>query len=188
MSKQQQFTKLGDVAFNRAEKVNSELFTLTYGALVYQLLKDYEDVDEVNKQLDKMGFNMGQRMVDEFLAKSGISQKCSDFKESCEVLAKVGFKMFLGVSADIGGWNNENTECSLTIAENPLIEFVELSYELKGLWYSNLLCGIIRGALEMLNTQVSTQMKKCMLHGDEINEIRISLIEEVQETYVADDE
>jgi len=27
---------------------------LTYGALVVQLIKDYEDYSEVNKQLDKM--------------------------------------------------------------------------------------------------------------------------------------
>ena len=33
---------------------NAELFGLTYGALVVQLIKDYEDYDEVNTQLDKM--------------------------------------------------------------------------------------------------------------------------------------
>jgi Transport protein particle (TRAPP) component len=33
---------------------NAELFTLTYGALVVQLIKDYEDYQEVNKQLEKM--------------------------------------------------------------------------------------------------------------------------------------
>lgn len=33
---------------------NGELFTLTYGALVAQLLRDYEDDEEVNKQLEKM--------------------------------------------------------------------------------------------------------------------------------------
>lgn len=34
---------------------NPELFTLTYGAIVRQLLNDFEDnVDEVNTQLDKM--------------------------------------------------------------------------------------------------------------------------------------
>lgn len=38
----------------RAEQINAELFTLTYGALVVQLIKDYEDYDEANKQLDKM--------------------------------------------------------------------------------------------------------------------------------------
>lgn len=35
-------------------QINAELFSLTYGALVVQLIKDYEDYDEVNKQLDKM--------------------------------------------------------------------------------------------------------------------------------------
>jgi hypothetical protein len=33
---------------------NSEIFTLTYGALVVQLIKDYEDYSAVNVQLDKM--------------------------------------------------------------------------------------------------------------------------------------
>ena len=37
------------------KKVSGELFSLTYGALVAQILKDYENVDDVNKQLDKMG-------------------------------------------------------------------------------------------------------------------------------------
>lgn len=35
---------------------NAELFTLTYGAIVRQLLTDLEEVDEVNKQLDQMYF------------------------------------------------------------------------------------------------------------------------------------
>jgi len=33
---------------------SGELFALTYGSLVSQLLKDYEQDEEVNKQLDKM--------------------------------------------------------------------------------------------------------------------------------------
>jgi len=33
---------------------SAELFTLTYGALVMQLIQDYEDYAEVNKQLEKM--------------------------------------------------------------------------------------------------------------------------------------
>jgi hypothetical protein len=33
---------------------NAELLALTYGSLVAQLLKDYEDVAAVNRQLDLM--------------------------------------------------------------------------------------------------------------------------------------
>lgn len=46
--------KTGEVVFSKVEKVNSELFSLTYGAIVTQLLKDYEEVDATNEQLEKM--------------------------------------------------------------------------------------------------------------------------------------
>lgn len=33
---------------------NSEIFTLTYGSIVRQLITDLEDIEEVNKQLEMM--------------------------------------------------------------------------------------------------------------------------------------
>lgn len=36
------------------------------------------------------------------------------------------------------------------LEDNPLADFVELPEQLAGLKYSNLLCGVIRGALEMV--------------------------------------
>lgn len=40
----------------------------------------------------------------------------------------------------------------LTLDDNPLAEFVELPDKAlnAGLWYSNVLCGVLRGALEMV--------------------------------------
>ena len=35
------------------KKVSGELFALTYGGLVSTLLRDYENVDDVNKQVRK---------------------------------------------------------------------------------------------------------------------------------------
>jgi trafficking protein particle complex subunit 3 len=67
---------------------NAEFFALTYGALVVQLIQDYEDYAEVNKQLEKMGYNIGTRLIEEFLARSSIG-RCADFKEVGEVVAKV---------------------------------------------------------------------------------------------------
>lgn len=42
---------------------------------------------------------------------------------------------------------------TLTLDENPLAEFVELPEGAieGGLWYSNILCGVLRGALEMVS-------------------------------------
>lgn len=44
----------------------------------------------------------------------------------------------------------------LTLDENPLAEFVELPEEALegGLWFSNVLCGVLRGSLEMVSFSV----------------------------------
>jgi len=67
---------------------NAELFTLTYGAVVAQLLKDLEDYSEVNKHLEKMGYDIGVRLIEEFLARSNV-RRCKDFRETGEVISKV---------------------------------------------------------------------------------------------------
>lgn len=36
------------------EQINAEVFALTYGSIIRQLLADLEDLAEVNKQLEKM--------------------------------------------------------------------------------------------------------------------------------------
>jgi len=73
-----------------------------------------------------MGFNIGIRIIDEFLAKSGVTS-CSNFKETAETISKVilsikfntlenknyyvinqvAFKMFLGISVEVSNWNVE---------------------------------------------------------------------------------
>jgi hypothetical protein len=58
--------------------------------------------------------------------------------------------MFLGVTATVTSWDAEGTECSLILDDNPLVDFVELPETCQGLYYCNLLCGVIRGALEMV--------------------------------------
>uniref|UniRef100_A0A7S1QM50 Trafficking protein particle complex subunit n=1 Tax=Alexandrium catenella TaxID=2925 RepID=A0A7S1QM50_ALECA len=169
------------------EKVNADILALTYGSLVAQLLRDVEDVDAVNAQLEKMGHNIGLRLIDEFLAKSGVGA-CQDFRETCEVIAKVGLRMFLGVGGEIVMWNRELTECSLHVPENPLAEYVELPNHLTNrLWFSNLLCGVVRGALEQLQLKVECRFHKDVLNGDEHNLIRIELKEVMRDDYGEDD-
>lgn len=68
--------------------------------------------------------------------------------------------------------------------ENPLAEFVILppQYQ-KQLWYSNLLCGVIRGALEMVNIRVQCSFIRDMLCGDPTTDIRVELKEIIKERY-----
>jgi hypothetical protein len=160
--------RVGDAAFSRVEKINSELFSLTYGAIVTQLLKDYEETDATNAQLEKMGYNIGVRLIDEFLAKAQVGQ-CGSFQETAEVISKVGFKMFLGVTAEVSAATA--SEFCLQLAENPLAEFVELPEQYSSLAYSNMLCGVLRGALEMVQMRVECTLTKDTLWGDEVREL-----------------
>ena len=103
----------------RLETVNSELLSLTYGALVAQLVRDFEDPKEVNAQLEQMGYNIGVRLVDEFCAKSR-AVRCRNFRETMDTVAKEAFRMFLGVAAVAGDFAADNSSCTLRIPDNPL--------------------------------------------------------------------
>lgn len=167
--------RLGDAAWSRMPKVSSELFTLTYGSMVQQLIRDFEDVNLINEQLEKMGHNIGVRLIDEFLVKSGITTTCTNFRETADTIAKVAFRMFLGISTEVTNWATNDSSFSIIYSENPITDFVELPPQYRELHYSNLLCGVIRGSLEMLQMQVECHYTKEILRGDDVNEIRVEL-------------
>ena len=47
--------------------------------VIKDVLQDYDNVDEVNRQLEKMGYNIGVRIVEDFLARTN-SGKCTDLR------------------------------------------------------------------------------------------------------------
>jgi hypothetical protein len=124
------------------------------------------------------GYNIGVRLIEDFLARSNWG-RCQDLKETADVIAKVctttinihslgclvilkteafnlsmqvAFKMFLGVTANVTNYDAKKKEFSLVLEDNPLVDYVELPEEYKEtLLFSNILCGVIRGALEMVH-------------------------------------
>ena len=79
----------------KKETVSAELVALTYGAIVTQVIRNTENLEEANETLEKIGYNIGLKIVDEFMANNPI---CSDFKQVVNSFAKDGLKMFLGVT------------------------------------------------------------------------------------------
>ena len=57
------------------------------------------------------------------------------------------------IGAEVADWEEDgkdNRSFSIVLPHNPLHDFVELPEEYQGLNYSQVLCGVIRGALEMV--------------------------------------
>lgn len=86
-------------------------------------------------------------------------QPCKEFQNTIETIANNAFNLFLGIliwdilgiNGEIYDWNEDNTECNISIDNNPFALFTDMPNEYNNLKYSNLLCGIIRGSLEMVN-------------------------------------
>ena len=192
---------------------NAELFTLTYGALVRQVLHDCEDrVAEANARLDEMGHAIGCRLIEEFLAKTNTT-RCGSFRESAETAALVGFKMFLNLECVLENWNAEETQCDVRFANlDPFAAFVEVprrykassktsdaanddddarvaSVERGDLRYCQLLCGAARGALESVGVRTECTFVKDALVGDpdEGFVMRLTFLENAEDEYPFED-
>ncbi|KAH3670641.1 hypothetical protein OGAPHI_001156 [Ogataea philodendri] len=190
MSKQ--IKQLGeDIWKTKVDKVNSELFTLTYGSIVAQLCRDFNyNYEEVNAQTFRMGYNIGVRLIDEFLQKTQLP-RCSNFRDMAEVVSKVGFKIFLNIVPTVTNWSADVSTFSLVLTENPLADFVELPDDgkaTKELWYSNILCGVLRGALEMVQLDCEIAFVSDVLRGDETTEMRVRLVQVLKDEIPAGDQ
>ena len=58
--------------------------------------------------------------------------------------------MYLNITPTLSNWSADGKEVSLIIDQNPLTAFVELPEDHARIYYSNIICGVLRGALEMV--------------------------------------
>lgn len=168
-----------------SRKVPSSLLGLTYGALVAQLLRDHAgDAAKVNAKLDQVGESMGMRLVDEVLARGNVKRCGGVFKDAVALVAQIGFKFYWNLVPQIANWNADLTECVLVFpaGDNPLEEFVDLPDDLVGrLHYSQVLCGVVRGALQCVNIKTTCEIDSDRLWGDSATGVRIRLVEFARE-------
>ncbi|XP_075252131.1 trafficking protein particle complex subunit 3-like [Convolutriloba macropyga] len=166
-------------------RVNVDLLSLSYGTLVFQLIRDYENDTEVNAQLEKIGVNIGNRLIEDFLSRSQMP-RCRAFQESVEVICKSAFKQYFGIaSVEATNWDAKMTECSLILKENPLADFVELPEKHQSLFYSNILCGVIKGALTAVHQDVQCWFVQDVLLGHPTTEIKLKFLGIIKDTIPA---
>jgi trafficking protein particle complex subunit 3 len=182
----------GMALWAKQSKCNAEFFALTYGALVAELLRDFEDDASVTAELDRMGHSIGVRCIEEVLAKANYNSNnvvaTQSFAADTPDLCALAFRLFLGLQMDVQrgggtgtGSSDTTTSYALVFAENPLATFVELPKDREGLEYSQLYAGMIRGMLEMLQFDVTATVTKTVLRGHDTNEITVELQQILQD-------
>lgn len=147
------------------------------------MLRDFENVDDVNKQLERLGYNMGVRLIEDFLARTNPG-RCMDMKDTADKVQQA-FRMYLNVQPAITNWSAANDEFSLMFDNNPLTEFTELPADLTNLRYCGILSGCIRGALEMVQLEVQCWFVQDQLKGDSNTELRIKFIRRLEDAIPA---
>lgn len=162
---------------------NAELLTLTFGSFVTQILHDYENIDDVNKNLERIGYNIGMRLIEDFLSRTA-APRCLEMRETAERLGQA-FRTYLNIQPSITNWSSSSDEFSLIFENNPLIEFVELPPEFSNLKYSAIICGCIRGALEMVQLEVQCFLVQDQLKNDSCTEIRVKFIRRLEDAIPA---
>lgn len=46
-------------------------------------MRDYENVEDVNKHLERIGYNIGIRLIEDYLAKTSTG-RCYDFRDTAD--------------------------------------------------------------------------------------------------------
>ena len=63
MQSMSELAHIGNIAYQRSDKCSSELLVLTYGVLVTQLMKDYEDISDVNREIENIEIFSRRRLL-----------------------------------------------------------------------------------------------------------------------------
>jgi hypothetical protein len=172
-------------ALLETKNIKVELLTFMYGTLLVRLTKDIKDINELNKKIELIGYDIGKRLVDDLIDDfQRVDQ--SDQNKLMEKLICQLAQHYLGI---IGNYNQvgEN-EFHLKFNQNPISLYVELPESLEGLCYSNIICGIMRGMLEITGFEVKCEFIKDKMKGDDINDIKITLVKYIEERFIDDEE
>ena len=185
MNKQKLDLSLYDNKSNTSS-ISVDVISFLYGSLIVRLVKDFNnDINEINKQTEQMGYNIGLRLINEIIASPIGRNLDSSDPNLLNSLITCTLSNSLGLNGELKKINEK--EFHYLFDNNLLALYVEIPENLKGLIYSNLINGLLRGVCEIANFKIESKFIKDKLNGDDINDIQINLIEIIEERFVDDE-
>ena len=182
MSKKNRF----DSPYLERKQIKVDLLTFMYGSLLVRLTKDIKDINELNKKIELIGYDIGKRLVDDLIDDFQRNLDVSDQNKLMEKLICQLTQYYLGI---IGKYNQTSEkEFHLVFPENPISSYVELPESLEGLCYPNIICGILRGMMEISGFEIQCEFAKDKMKGDDINDLKITLVKLIEERFIDDED
>ena len=174
-----------DSLYLERKQIKMDLITFMYGSLLVRLTKDIKDINELNKKIELIGYDIGKRLVDDLIDDFQRNLDVSDQNKVMEKLICQLTQYYLGI---IGKYNQTGEkEFHLTFTQNPISLYVELPESLEGLCYSNIICGILRGMMEISGFEIQCEFAKDKMKGDDINDLKITLVKLIEERFIDDE-
>ena len=122
---------------------------MVYGSLVVSLLETVEDVEEVNRKLEEIGYRVGLRFAHEF-AKDKTLEKFETFDSLLEKVVQKYWPMFSNGKGKVTVDRREGAYI-LHFSQSVFTQNVNIPDMYKGLDYRSALPGVLRGMFEIFH-------------------------------------
>ncbi|EAY20901.1 hypothetical protein TVAG_437270 [Trichomonas vaginalis G3] len=152
-----------------------EFSALVYGSFVASLLEMTEDVEEVNKKLDEIGYRIGLRLAHDFGRDDSLERIDTPDKVVGNVIEKKWPSLSHSnkqVQTQVDGKN-----IILTFPPSIFTQNVQIPELYSGVHFTGMLPGILRGIFEIFHFRVNTTLLE---QSEQVGtKVQIEVVEEI---------
>lgn len=151
-----------------------EFSALVYGSFVASLLEMTEDVEEVNKKLDEIGYRIGLRLAHDFGRDTSL-ERIDDPNKIKDVICKK-WMVLSGSKTPNVNVKVDDKKYEFTFMPSIFTQNVQVPELYKGVNFTGMLPGALKGIFEIFHFKVSTKL----IESDEKIGTKIEVIVEAE--------
>ncbi len=148
----------------KIDKVSKTLFQATYRELQNILMATNDNVDEINHQMQTIGFKVGETLLMDYADR--ISQHAGTFQEFAKTL-QLAYKVNSGQDFTDVWISDDGQTIKFTDANCAICEGVVIT-DMPGLQYCNLISGVFDAVMKLRGFKAETYQESCKALGDSV--------------------
>jgi len=163
-----------------------EFSALVYGSFVNSLLEMTEDIEEVNKKLDEIGYRIGLRLAHDFAKDTSIERIDAAGKVVEGVIAKK-WPIISGSKSPVTYTSSGDTYV-LSFQQSVFTQNVQIPETYAGVQYTGMLPGAIRGIFEIFHFKVTAALDNSEPTNPPSTKIVVKVLESIMEAIPKNDD